>query len=48
LDIHLNESRQQLLIYRQFNARFTKHFLPNTARISRLLLCQPWSLPHTL
>jgi hypothetical protein len=40
--ILLNVSPLVLVICRQFDVRYTRHMLPNTAPISRLVLCQLW------
>jgi hypothetical protein len=40
--ILLNVSPLVLVICRQFDVRYTRHMLSNTAPISRLVLCQLW------
>jgi hypothetical protein len=47
-NIHLNVSALLLEVSRQFNARYTANFVPNTARILRLTLCELWSRTYTM
>jgi hypothetical protein len=46
-NIHLNVSALLLEISRQFNARYTAFFVPNTAHIVQFTLCELWSRPYT-
>jgi hypothetical protein len=36
-----------LVIYRQFNVRYTANMVPNTAHMPQITLCELWSRPHT-
>jgi hypothetical protein len=47
INIHLNVSALLLYISRQFNARYTAFFVPNTAHIVQFTLCELWSRPYT-
>jgi hypothetical protein len=46
-NIHLNVSALLLYISRQFNARYTANFLPNTTYILQFMRCELWSRPYT-
>jgi hypothetical protein len=47
INIHLNVSALLLYISRQFNARYTAFFVPNTAHIVQFTLCELWSRSYT-
>jgi hypothetical protein len=46
-NVHLNVSALLLEISWQFNSRYTAIFLPNTAHILQVTLCDLWSRPYT-
>jgi hypothetical protein len=48
LNIQLNVGPMLLEISRQFNARYTANFEPNTAQILRFTLCELWSQAYTM
>jgi hypothetical protein len=47
-NIHLNVSALLLYISRQFNARYTANFVPNTEPILPFALCEQWTRTYTM
>jgi hypothetical protein len=47
-NIQLNVSQLQLVLYRQIDACYSPHLLPNIVHNIRLALCQIWSRSHPI
>jgi hypothetical protein len=48
VNVQLSVSALPLLIYRQFNVRYTSNMVPNTAHILQFTLSELWSRAYTM